>query len=293
MAEFKGKTVTRSQVLEQLAKYDTDFPNTNDYENWLDDGTYVYALKYDGKLYPPKYILSRASGLPLSDFSGGDNTNDLFEELGFAVRDKRNHVKYWKIAPGEEARFWSRCVKDRNIAVGWDDLEDMLPFLGSYSEFLEHYIAVYPDGAPKHQSKQVNQLWAFLTLPAGDVIIANKGISRLVGRGRVVGSYQYVSDYEEYSHIIPVDWFDITERPVPTNAKEIAAPWFAFTIRELTKEQYSALYAEPPETGETTILRKKKQIILYGPPGTGKTYATRRLAVSLAEDFAQLKESIH
>lgn len=284
MVEFKGKQITRDDVLKELANFDEKYPETNNYENWLNDGSHKFALKYRGRLYPSKYILSQATGLPVSQFSGGDETISIFYQLGFLLRDKVNHVKYWKIAPGQVARLWDRCVRDGNIAVGWNELGDLTPVLGDYLMLKDYYFRAYSDEAATTRGKQQKQLWQFLMLCEGDIIVANRGITSLMGRGRVTGVYQYRNDYEEYKHIIRVEWFDTDERVIPPMAKDIAAPWFGITIEELTEDDYHRLFSDviiAPE--ELSVLEKKKQIILYGPPGTGKTYITRRLAVSLAE----------
>jgi hypothetical protein len=283
MAEFRGRQILRDDVLKELAKFDEKYPETNSYENWLNDGTYKFALKYGGRLYPPKYIMSQVAGLPISDLRGGDETNSIFEELGIPVRDKFKHIKYWKIAPGQVARLWDQCVRDGNIAVGWNELGDLTPVLGSYPKLKDLYSKTYNNEPPQMRGKQVNQLWQFLMLTAGDIIVANKGITSLMGQGRVKGHYEYRTDYEEYKHIIRVEWFDTTERPIPSMAKEIAAPWFGLTLQELSEDEYHILFAEVIVMPELSVLEKKKQIILYGPPGTGKTYSTSRLAVTLAE----------
>ncbi len=283
MIEFKGKHITREDVLKELVKFKKEYPDTNGYQNWLDDGAYTFALKYKGQLYPPKYILGQTTGLSLSEFAGGDETNRVFEELGFAVRDKLDHVKYWKIAPGPKASFWERCLRDSNIAVGWDALGDLTPFLDDFSKIKDHYSNTFPGDPPTMRGKQINQLRRFLGLTHGDIVVANNGKTSLVGRGRVVGDYRYLDDYEEYKNVIPVEWFDKAERPVPVGAQDIAAPWFGVTVEELAKAEYERLFADSPSRRDLQLLGKKKQIILYGPPGTGKTYCTRQLAVSIAE----------
>ncbi len=54
----------------------------------MDKRKYKYALQHAGRLYPCKYTLSLASGWPLDSFSGGQQTNDKFEDLGFDVIEK-------------------------------------------------------------------------------------------------------------------------------------------------------------------------------------------------------------
>jgi hypothetical protein len=75
---FKGETVNRQQILQVLDQFKHDYPDTNDYDNWLDKGTYRYALQYQNRLYPCKYILSQATGVPTANFNGGKETNRVF-----------------------------------------------------------------------------------------------------------------------------------------------------------------------------------------------------------------------
>jgi 5-methylcytosine-specific restriction enzyme A len=83
--EFRGIDITREGVLHSLEEFHQEFPDTNSYENWLDKGSYIYAIYYQDKLYPPKHILSVVSGIPTTEFSGGEQTNRMFRQLGFVV----------------------------------------------------------------------------------------------------------------------------------------------------------------------------------------------------------------
>ena len=85
---FKGETVSRDAVLREIRRFDADYADINSYDNWLNKGNYKYALRYGGKLYPCKYILSEASGLHIRSFSGGEQTNRVFRDLGFEVESK-------------------------------------------------------------------------------------------------------------------------------------------------------------------------------------------------------------
>ena len=83
-----GRAMTREQVLAALSDFDAAYADTNDYDRWLDKRTYKYALRYAGRLYPCKYILSVASGFDLTEFGGGQQTNSKLRRLGFEVIDK-------------------------------------------------------------------------------------------------------------------------------------------------------------------------------------------------------------
>ena len=85
---FKGKRVTRDKIKAVIHEFDEQFRNSNSYDAWLGKGTYKYAIKYHGKLYPPKFILSRVTGMNISKFSGGIGTNRVFCQLAFDVAPK-------------------------------------------------------------------------------------------------------------------------------------------------------------------------------------------------------------
>jgi len=80
---FHGREITRQQIIEAINQFNRQHQDTNDYNSWLNKRTYRWAVMYRGKVYPPKYILSLASGFDLSDFSGGEQKyRRVFRELG-------------------------------------------------------------------------------------------------------------------------------------------------------------------------------------------------------------------
>jgi hypothetical protein len=87
-ATFLAQTVTTKDVLDALVEFHRQFPKTNDYENWMKKRSYRHAIHHIGNLYPPKRILSGASGNETRDFSGGKQTNDVLKQLGFNIIKK-------------------------------------------------------------------------------------------------------------------------------------------------------------------------------------------------------------
>ena len=85
---FKGQRVNRQNILEALREFSAEYPDTDSYENWLEKDTYIYAVWYEDKIFPPKHILSRATAIPTAKFSGGEQTNRVFRQLGFKVTFK-------------------------------------------------------------------------------------------------------------------------------------------------------------------------------------------------------------
>ena len=85
---FKGIAVTREMILKQLHKFSGKYRDTNKYDGWLEKKNFRYAIQYDGKLYPCKYILSQATGISIRSFNGGEETNRVFRQLSFTIVDK-------------------------------------------------------------------------------------------------------------------------------------------------------------------------------------------------------------
>ena len=85
---FKGEPVTTEDILAATREFDEQYPDSNSYDAWLDKDTYKYAVEHNGKLYPCKYILSRATGIDILEFEGGNQTNSVLSKLGFCVINK-------------------------------------------------------------------------------------------------------------------------------------------------------------------------------------------------------------
>ncbi len=75
---FKGMQVTDEDIFVAMEHFDKEHRLL--FNNWRN-----YAVQHDGKLYPPKKILSLATGENVSVFVGGEPTNRIFGNLGFNV----------------------------------------------------------------------------------------------------------------------------------------------------------------------------------------------------------------
>lgn len=76
-------------MLRALAAFDREWPATHLYDDWLSKGSYRFALRFNGRLYPPKKVLSLATGVSLQSFNGGvAQTNRILRSLGFEVISK-------------------------------------------------------------------------------------------------------------------------------------------------------------------------------------------------------------
>lgn len=89
----------------------------------------------------------------------------------------------------------------------------------------------YPDSS----NAIIPQFENFLSIKEGDVIIANKGISKVVGIGKVTGPYRYRPELTN-PHTYHVDWFDLRERDIPPQT----GSWRT-TVRPVTSDLYHLL----------------------------------------------------
>ena len=85
---FFGRMIDRPDLLKTMRRFDAEYPDWRDYDDWLSRATYKYAVRHEGRLYPPKLILSMLTGVDRMKFNGGGQTNSVFERLGFEVVDK-------------------------------------------------------------------------------------------------------------------------------------------------------------------------------------------------------------
>ena len=302
MVRFRGKDITKDMVVRELEKFDAEYPDTNNYDNWIEDNSYKYALEHRGKLYPPKYILSRLTGIDVSEFSGGDQTDNVFRELGFIIRNKSDGKRYWVIAPYDSTKpeifdkAWEYDLKKGTIAVGWQRLGDISTL--NEEALREKYIEAYGKDNPADRKA----FWNFChEISIGDILIARRGRRKIIGIGEVIGSHfldenrgkervGYLTE-NVYSNFLNVKW-----QKVEIKFEEIVFP--IFTISEIDEKKFLSLTGgEGKKQGNYVktakkiklLLQQKKQIILYGPPGTGKTFNTKRYTVNLLQDIISTK----
>jgi hypothetical protein len=217
-----------------------------------------------------------------------------------------------KVAPGEQGKYWDECFEGGFICVGWEELDD----LRTYASELEIRMACLSEGSTSHEGTATlyaRALWAYRNLLPGDIILANRGQSSLLGVGKVVSGYEYRPDRPYYKHVVPVRWDASQAGPIPDQG----TTW-RHTIVELSPEQYSEITSSesvrsteipgftPSASGTAPFeqilhsidgqslhftseqvsnyllgLQAKRFVILTGISGTGKT----QLALAVAKHF--------
>ena len=80
-------------IREALARFDRELRDSPDWQGWQENRAHKYAISDGGRLYPVKEIVSLATGVPVSDFSGGEGSgqaNQYARRLGFNVVELRS-----------------------------------------------------------------------------------------------------------------------------------------------------------------------------------------------------------
>ena len=139
-------------------------------------------------------------------------------------------------------------------------------------------------GCLRRRGRKGNELWTLNELEPGDLVVANRGISKVLAIGEVVEpGYRWADERSEYRHTVAVKW--------DTSYAQSVAPqkrWATVTVAKVPDTLLKEIVhgkGPGPVVVDTVYgriaaaLERKGQLILYGPPGTGKTYQARRFAV--------------
>lgn len=207
-----------------------------------------------------------------------------------------------KIAPGEQGKYWEECLAGGFICVGWEELDDLRTY-GSEQEIRTACLERGSTGNAGIATLYSRALWVYRNLQPGDLVVANRGQSTLLGIGTVVGPYEYQGGRPYYKHMVPVRWDTSCAGPIRAQG-----PAWRHTIVQLSAEEYRLLIdgADPrPEpfnqlraelsarglyfpaellSNYLLALQAKRFVILTGISGTGKT----QLALAVAQHFQPL-----
>jgi len=144
-------------------------------------------------------------------------------------------VRYWKIAPGENAWNWDACREGGFIAIGWDELDDVAGLSRNEFNARRDQLTATQKGWSK---SGVDQVWTFARIQEGDRIVVNRGTAEVLGIGTVVGPYYFVAG-QRHGHRLPVVWDDLTPRQVDEYG-------WRRTLVELDSPKFEAICSAPP-----------------------------------------------
>ena len=231
------------------------------------------------------------------------------ESKGAAMADEDvETTHYWIYSPSEGAGIWDECCESGIMAIGWDEIGDLL----QYSTKTEMKQAMKEHIDPERPyTMAAHATWQFAhEMKPGDVVFAKKGRSTVIGRGIIMSDYEYDDSRDDNKNVRKVNWTHKGEWPHPGQAA-------MKTLTDITSytdyvEKLNALFesdeVDDVETEEVSypsyskekfldevymdeasyntlvgLVLNKKNVILQGAPGVGKTFAAKRLAYSIME----------
>lgn len=89
---------TRESLFGAIEQFDRELRDTPEWKNWQENKTHKFAIDLGARLYPLKKIVSLATGVPVSRFSGGigsGQANAVVERVGLSVVSLRSTNPDW------------------------------------------------------------------------------------------------------------------------------------------------------------------------------------------------------
>lgn len=193
--------ITRQVIEEQLNNHNPDSTSKSM------TNTVLSVLKHNDiiRQEEDEYVLNLSKELSEEE---ANTIRSLCDQKIKELSSNQSQIRYWKVAPGGNASMWEESRVNKFIAIGWNELGNLSD--RSLDEIGEDLKRQHPDS----YIAIMNQFKNFLSIKEGDIIIANKGYSKIVGMGTVKGPYKYRPDLTLHQ-TYPVEWFDTKERDIP------------------------------------------------------------------------------
>lgn len=222
----------------------------------------------------------------------GTNFSATKEEYQKLIQMASNsRKKYWIYSPGENAEFWEEFYRKGIMGLGWDYLGDLRNYDSKEAIISKMQEVEETDGSKKNDATACDDFCYNMNI--GDIVIAKKGRSTLIGYGTVVSDYYYDNERETFHKLRKVQW----QKKGEWNA---GVTLVLKTLTDITRypsklPEYDHYYerllaiidekvAEP-----SRVLDLPLNCILYGPPGTGKTF---KLQNEYFDDFSVKETSL-
>lgn len=110
----------------------------------------------------------------------------------------------WLVAPGPGARYWRQSYEAGEITIGWPSLGDLQAYASSDAIAERLGQSRVTDSKPRNDARAC---WEFAhVMRRGDLVLAKRGRSTLLGIGVVTSTYRYEPQRGEYVHVRDVDW---------------------------------------------------------------------------------------
>ncbi|MCB9096314.1 MAG: AAA family ATPase [Arcobacter sp.] len=174
----------------------------------------------------------------------------------------QSHGKLWKFSPGYSANYWED-MKEKNIAsIGWGNHNYCNK---SQQELLE---------TNPELKKEDPRIISYLSnIKLGDILIAFKGRSKIIGYGKVLSTCKYnnqaLIEKSDHHNYVEVEWTNIDK---PIHLKKMVSMDTLNDITSRKEEIMDTIKNKVRLDDAKTNINEPLNQILYGSPGTGKTH---------------------
>lgn len=121
-----------------------------------------------------------------------------------AASESKPQTQYWIIGTGTDGELWSEFLERGIIAIDFSIQENLRTF-GSREEIKKAINDLAEDTA-SHKNDTL-ACWKFVhELKQGDIVFAKRGLSKLLGYGRIISDYLYDPTRPKYKHLRQVEW---------------------------------------------------------------------------------------
>lgn len=231
-----------------------------------------------------------------------DSENDSMEESTNVTPN------IWVYAPGEGARKWQECLDESVMLLGWDEMENFRDY-DNRQDIVERLREVYGNTENAYTNDSL-AIWQFCReMRPGDIVYVKRGLTLIVGRGIVRGSYTYNDERYEYKNSRAVEWTHFGEWEYPkklpmktltriNDYKEMTerlenlfdprekidqVPFNMTSLIESIKKT-GLLYEDKLIKRYVCSLMTKPFVILSGLAGSGKTQLALAFARAISEN---------
>lgn len=117
--------------------------------------------------------------------------------------ESNSELRYWKISPGEGAKFWDEWRERGFVAVGWNDLGDVSKLTEPEFEVRRDELILQHEDWTE---ARLDQVWEFAHINEGDRVVANQGITKVLGIGTVSRRQRVFPCWVSNASIYPASW---------------------------------------------------------------------------------------
>lgn len=158
-------------------------------------------------------------------------------------------MRAWTVRGGQFGEREQQALTEGLTIAGWEETGD-LGGCTSVGEIGDLLTAAYPAASRGTIDNWKHQLWRFLSMEIGDLVVMPRKYQPVVAVGRLTGGYQYrATAAPGYRHVRPVDWV----RPAVERAAiggDLRDSMGAFsTVSELSRRDAAQRVQALAETG--------------------------------------------